>query len=141
MAARKSAAKKKKTASPAARMQALALTLGSISDLFGGSEVTLGGQFAPRTLLTYLGDPGPSEALKKGGIHVKVPGFGTRIYTMEGNDLIVTSDYGTPKHPDVVTERTYIESPIAFLLEYTSPNDGFKDAYGNIEDFAERHLR
>jgi hypothetical protein len=143
MAARKPAAKKKKTPSPTSRMRALALTLGNISDLFGGSEVTLGPNngFGPNTLLTLLGDPRPMEVLMKEGIHVKVPGFGTRVYTMEGNDLIVTSDYGTPKHPDIVTERTYIESPIAFLLEHTSPNDNFKDVYMNIEEFAERELR
>ena len=121
MAVKKPAAKKK-TASAAARrmkMDALALTLGNISALFGGSTVSLG----------------------EDGIYVTVPGFGTRIYTMVGNDFVVTYDNGTPKRPDVVSERTYIEEPIAFLLEYTSPNDNFKDVYGNIVDFAERELR
>jgi len=139
MAAKKPAAKKKTAARM--KMDALALTLGNISDLFGGSTVTLGGKFSPNTLIAYMGDPGPRDALKKGGIHVTVRGFGTRVYTMDGNDLFVTYDNGTPKRPDVVTERAYIEEPIAYLLEYTCPNDNFKDTYWNILEFAERELR
>jgi len=133
MAARKPAAKKK-TASPAARMQALALTLGNISDLFGGSEVTLGGKFPPNTLLAYLGDPGPSNALKKGGIHVKIPRWGTRVYTLVGASLLLTRDEGTPKRPNVISSRVNWEEPIAFMLEHHS--DIFKDAteYCDYED-------
>ncbi len=100
-------------------MNALFDTLSGISRLFGGSTVEY----------------------EESEIRVKIPGFSTQTYTMEGNDLIVTTDYGTPKRPDIVTERTYIESPIAFLLEHTSPNDNFKDVYMNIEEFAERELR
>lgn len=122
MAARKSAARKpakRGPPSPAVRMNALFDTLSGISRLFGGSTVEY----------------------EESEIRVKIPGFSTQTYTMEGNDLIVTTDYGTPKRPDIVTERTYIESPIAFLLEHTSPNDNFKDVYMNIEEFAERELR
>jgi len=143
MAARKP---KKGTPSPTSRMRNLALTLGNISDLFGGSEVVLGDDgWGPNTLLTLMvgpsQDPRPMEALMKEGIHVTIPGFGTRTYTMVGNDLFVTHDLGTPKRPNVVTERAYIEEPIAFLLEYTCPNDNFKDTYWNIVEFAERELR
>jgi hypothetical protein len=131
MAVKKPATKK---TSPAARMQALALSLGNLSDLLGGSTVTLGGQFTPNTLIAYMGDPGPSNALKKDGIHVTLPRWGTRVYTLVGGNLLLTRDEGTPNRPNVVSSFVNWEEPVAFLLEHHS--DIFKDAtqYCDYED-------
>ena len=131
MAAKKPA---KKTVSARMKMDALALTLGNISALLGGSTVSLGGKFPPNTLVAYMGDPGPSDALKKDGIHVTVSGFGTRVYSLVGDRLLLTRDEGTRTRPNVVSSLVNWEEPVAFLLEHHS--DIFKDAtqYCDYED-------
>ena len=89
-------------------------------------SVSLGGKFPPNTLVAYMGDPGPSDALKKDGIHVTVPGFGTRVYSLVGDRLLLTRDEGTRTRPNVVSSLVNWEEPVAFLLERHS--DIFKDA-------------
>jgi hypothetical protein len=118
-------------------MRNLALTLGNLSDMLGGSSVMLGSGngWGPNTLLTLMvgpsEDPRPAQALKE-GIYVEVAGFGTRVYTLSGSDLLLTLDVGTPKRPRVETYRVDWEEPVAFLLEHTSRHDNFKDATENF---------
>lgn len=97
-------------------------TLTGLSHLFGGSVIS-----------------GTTS-----DITISIPGLGDRTYTVDKNDgtLLVTHSMSVRRGgPKKETHRTYIEEPIAFLLEYTSPNDNFKDVHGNIEDYASRELR
>jgi hypothetical protein len=115
MAARKS------TKSPAARAKALYEALDSLSRLFGNVKVSF----------------------EDGEIVVVAPYYGTRTYSVDADDgtLLVTEDVGTPKRRKIETRRTFIEEPIALLLELSSPNDAFKDAYSDVSEYAERTLR
>lgn len=121
MAARKPvSAKKKGPVSPMVRMNALYDALAGISRLFGGSTVTY----------------------EEGEIVVKIPHFEERRYSIEKDDgtLLVTYEQGTRARPRMETSRTYIEEPIAFLLDHTSRNDAFKDAYDRVSEYAMREL-
>jgi len=97
-------------------------TLTSLSRLFGGSVIS-----------------GTTS-----DITISIPGFGDRTYTVDKNDgtlLVTTEEYTRKGTPRRETHRTYIEEPIAFLLEYTSTNDNFKDVWERIEEYASRELR
>jgi hypothetical protein len=119
MAARKPVTKRGPV-SPMVRMNALYDTLDGISRLFGGSTVTY----------------------EEGEITITVPYRSPRTYSIEKDDgtLLVSQDVGTKARPRVETYSTYIEEPVAFLLEHTSRNDVFKDVYQNVADYADREL-
>ena len=120
MAARKPATKPKSTRSPAARTQALYEALASLSRLFRGVEVSF----------------------EDGEIVLVAPYYGKRTYRIDKDDrtVLVTEDVGTPKRPRFETRRTFIEEPVALLLELSSPNDVFKDSHERVEEYAEREI-
>lgn len=116
MAARKPTrkpVKRRGPPSPMIRMNALYDTLEGISRLFGDSTVT------------YAEDE----------ITIEVTGFRSRTYSIDKDDGTLTVTTGRE------TYRTFIEEPIAFLLDHTSWNDAFKDAYEQVADYTERSLR
>lgn len=91
---------------------ALLASLDGISRLFGGSTVS-----------------GDEES-----ITVEVRGFSPRTYSVEKADGTLLVTVGRD------TYRTYVEEPIAFLLDHTSRNDAFKDIHEQVADYAEREL-
>ena len=124
MAAKKSVKKpaSKKSGRPSRmgrHMDALYDTLSGISRLFGGSTVSM----------------------EEGGIVVSVSGFDDRGYRLDRDGtLVVTRNVGTKTRPRLDSSRTHIEEPIAFLIEYTSPNEVFNEVHENVERYVEKDL-
>lgn len=113
-------AARRKPITPDQKFNALYDALSGISRLFGGSTVS--------------GD--------ENTIRIEIPGQTPAVYAIGADgSVLVAQNVGTTKRPKMEMRPTMIEEPLALLLEYTAPNDGFNDAYGNVVDYAARYAR